>query len=407
MRGSPKRCWLAVVAIVVVSPLMAAQRVPLQSKQSWRFAPEGVRFTNQFAEARLNGCDRLAAREFRLVIRPENRPVNNSAWYAFRIDAESAVTITVHLTYEGGRHRYYPQVSRDRRQWRPLERGRYVHDRQQETATLTLEIDGERPLWVAAQELIGVAEVDAWSEKIAQKPFARQSTIGQSLLGHPLRMLTIGDPAARDYVFIISRQHPPEITGTLALMAFVDQLCAALPLSNTFRERFATAIVPLVNPDGVSQGHWRHNMNGVDLNRDWRLFAQPETRQVRDALIKLAAAPGSRPFLFLDFHSTHRNLFYTQADRHVTFPKDFTRRWLAAFGQRFPEYTFRRQGSHNPRGGTSKSWAYEQFGIPAITYEVGDGTDRKLIERATRGSAEEVMKLLLAASDANPRSPSQ
>jgi hypothetical protein len=31
------------------------------------------------------------------------------------------------------------------------------------------------------------------------------------------------------------------------------------------------------NPDGVDKGHWRLNDGGVDLNRDWGPFTQPET----------------------------------------------------------------------------------------------------------------------------------
>ena len=117
----------------------------------------------------------------------------------------------------------------------------------------------------------------------------------------PLHMLTIGEATAANLVFIISRQHPPEVAGTMALQAFVERLCAKELLARQYRKAFTTVVVPLMNPDGVMQGHWRHNNNGVDLNRDWRLFAQPETRQVRDALLKIAAVPDARPFLFLDF----------------------------------------------------------------------------------------------------------
>ena len=92
-------------------------------------------------------------------------------------------------------------------------------------------------------------------------------------------------------------------------------------------------------------------------------------------------------------------MFYTQLDRHETFPKDFTKQWLGALRQRFPDYTVRRNGSHNVTRATSKAWAYERFKIPSITYEYGDHTDRELIRRVTRGSAEEAMKLLLKAAE--------
>ncbi|MEE3373341.1 MAG: M14 family zinc carboxypeptidase [Planctomycetota bacterium] len=388
--------WCCVIlAVVLVGPLEADQQVVLQTQQIWRFESDTVQITNAFPGGRLNDCQRVAPFEYRLLIRPENQPVNNSAWYAFRIDARAAVTLTVHLAYEGGRHRYYPHLSPDGRAWKLIAKERYAHHREQESATLTLAVAAQQALWVAGGEMIGVAELDAWCQRLAERSFVQRSQAGQSIGGRPLELLTIGNRGAGNLVFLISRQHPPEVTGTMALKAFVGRLCADQPLAKQFRAKFATVVAPMVNPDGVTQGHWRHNNNGVDLNRDWRLFAQPETRQVRDALLKCLARPGARPFLFLDFHSTHRNLFYTQADRHETFPSNFTRRWLAGLRQQFPDYQFRRQGSHNPRGGTSKSWAYEQFGIPAITYEVGDRTRPALVERFAQGAAQEAMKLLL------------
>ena len=388
-------CVVLLVAVAVSSA--PAQRVALQTQRTWRFESDHVCITNAFPGARLSDCQRVARHEYRLVVRPENQPVNNSAWYAFRVDVQEAVTLTVHLVYEGGRHRYHPHLSPDGRVWHVLSAERYRHDRAQHSATLTLAAVVEHPLWVAGSALIGVADLDKWCQQLANDRFVQRAVVGQSLGGRPLHMLTIGETTAGNLVFIISRQHPPEVAGTMALQAFVERLCAKELLARQYRQAFTTVVVPLMNPDGVMQGHWRHNNNGVDLNRDWRLFAQPETRQVRDALLKVAAVAEARPFLFLDFHATHRNLFYTQADQHETFPKDFTRRWLVGLRQRFPEYEFRRHGSHNPRGGTSKSWAYEQFGIPAITYEVGDRTRRELIDRFAAGAAEGAMKLLLAA----------
>ena len=176
---------------------------------------------------------------------------------------------------------------------------RYRHDRAEQSATLTLATVAAHPLWVAGSELIGVANLEQWSQQLANDRFVQRSVVGQSLGGRPLHMLTIGAPTAANLVFIISRQHPPEVTGTIALQAFVERLCAKESLARQYRKAFATVVVPMMNPDGVMQGHWRHNNNGVDLNRDWRLFAQPETRQVRDALLKAAAVPGAVSYTHL------------------------------------------------------------------------------------------------------------
>ena len=377
--------------------LVVQEKVALQQKRTFTFEQAGVRFSNQFSGARLNECTQVGSSAFRLVIRPENTPINDSAWYAFQVTAETPRTITASLTYVGGRHRYKPRISRDGRVWSPLEADRWVYDREKGTVALRLDVD-KRPLWVAGRDLVGVAQIESWADALARKPFIRQSTIGKSMRGHPIRMMELGNSESRNLVFVISRQHPPEVTGTFGLMAFVSKLCEDTPLSKSFRDRFLTLIVPLVNPDGVDAGHWRHNMGGVDLNRDWKDFKQPETRQVRDAFLKIAARPRARPFLFLDFHSTNRDVFYTQKDEHPTFPENFTRDWLAALAKRFPDYRVRRSGAHDPTTGTSKGWFYERFKIPSITYEFGDHTAREPIRRVTGGSTEEIMKLLLAAA---------
>src|SRR3546814_4989853 len=113
---------------------------------------------------------------------------------------------------------------------------------------------------------------------------ARRSVIGASERGRPLQMLALGNPDAREGLLVRSRQHPPETTGTQALMGFVDELAADSPLARDFRERTLVIVLPLLNPDGVVEGNWRGNINGQDLNRDWGPFTQSETRAARDLL---------------------------------------------------------------------------------------------------------------------------
>src|SRR5262249_7158982 len=140
-----------------------------------------------------------------------------------------------------------------------------------ESATARIEV-GPDGLWVAAQEMIGVAELGAWTDAKAKLPFARERVIGESLEHRPLRQLTFAETQQPNYVFIISRQHPPEVSGTLALMRFIDTLTDESDLARRYRKSFQTVVVPLMNPDGVEHGHWRHNLGGVDTNRDWKAF---------------------------------------------------------------------------------------------------------------------------------------
>lgn len=370
--------------------------VELQERRVWEFEETGVRISNDFPGARVNDCNRTGESEYRILIQPENSPINNSAWYAFEVSADRPQTITVTLAYEGGRHRYRPKISDDLLTWTEMDSAFWSVDREVNEAVLQLEI-GPEPIRISGQEMIGSKELRGWIDEMEQRAFIDKATIGESMLGQTIDALRIGSAESLNYVFIIARQHPPEITGTLGMIHFVEHLSRNDPQANEFRERFQTIVIPLMNPDGVDHGHWRHNMDGVDLNRDWVGFAQPETRAARDLFLRLAEREGARVFLFLDFHSTRRDIFYTQRDDHETFPEDFTANWLDAIAERMPDYEVRRSGSHSSNHVTSKGWGYEIFGVPSITYEYGDNTDRDLIRQQATIACEEMMRLLLLA----------
>ncbi|MEI8040316.1 MAG: hypothetical protein WCL11_02835 [Verrucomicrobiota bacterium] len=142
--------------------------------------------------------------------------------------------------------------------------------------------------------------------------------------------------------------------------------------------------------------NFRSGLGAVDLNRDWGPFSQPETVAARDALMSLAAQPGARPFLFLDFHATHTNVFYEQASSQPSSSEGFTDRWLDAIQRQCQDFHFLRDITNNAGLPTSKSWAAATFHVPAINCEFGYGTDPELVRRAARVEAEEMMRLLLA-----------
>jgi hypothetical protein len=99
----------------------------------------------------------------------------------------------------------------------------------------------------------------------------------------------------------------------------------------------------------------------------------------------------------LEFHSTWRNLLYTQADDEPTKPPMFARDWLQAVDDRLDDkvYAFTREARHNSGKPISKNYMYDTYGISAITYEVGDATPRGAITESAQVFAEEMMRLLL------------
>jgi cytosolic carboxypeptidase protein 6 len=197
-------------------------------------------------------------------------------------------------------------------------------------------------------------------------------------------------------VLIISRQHPPEVTGTMALVAFVEEIAGDSPLAREFRRRFRTHVVPLVNPDCVDLGHWRHNTGGVDLNRDWADFLQPETQLVRDAFLRATSRPGDAVWLAADFHSTQRDVFFTLDRAFETEPPRLIDQWLQYIAAQLPHYTVS-DGPSGLGGPTSRNWFYNQYRATALTYEVRDNTDRALIREVAVTAARGMMEVLLRA----------
>jgi hypothetical protein len=391
-RPLPPALTLAFLLPLVLGAPAAEVKVELQPRRTWEFKSAGVQFNNEFSGARLNGVEQTGENEFLLTINPENRPINRSPWYAFQVSAaeKKTVSLTFHLSYPGAAA--LPKLSHDGLAWTKLDTNHWALNGTNRVAKLTVT---PKPLWVFAHEPIGLKPLGAWMDAKVKLPFAREKIIGESIEHRPLRQLTFGETTNVNYVFIIGRQHPPEITGTVGLMSCIDTITGGSALAKKFRQQFQTVVIPLVNPDGVEHGHWRSTLGGVDPNRDWDKFTQPEPLATSRAIAALAKSPGARAFLFVDFHSTGEDVFYTQKDSEPTFPKDFTKHWIGAIQTRFHDYKFTRDAGHNVNQPTSKHWAWTTLGCPGITYEFGYNTDRALIRKISAGATEEMMKLLL------------
>jgi hypothetical protein len=397
------RCFIfiACIAFVILGDNAAWSeapfKVPLQTRKEWNFEKEGVQFSNNFSGARLNNCTHLQDNIYVATISPENSPINRSPWYDFKISSSKKQTIEVRflLTYPGVTSR--PKISIDGKEWKALEKDKWTaaNPEKKTPASALIEV-GPVALWIFAHPPISLNDLDSWSNNLAKSPSTKITSIGKSLEGRPIKQVTLGNPDATNFVFILGRQHPPEVTGSVGLMSFVDTIALDSTLSKTFRHSFQTIVIPVVNPDGVEHGHWRSTLGGVDPNRDYGPFTQVETRAVRDALTTIAKQPKARAYLFLDFHSTSEDIFYTQRDEDQTFPLLFTKRWLKGIQEHFPNYAFKRDAGHNENLPTSKTWAHKTFGCAGITYEFGYNTSFEKVRNIATGAAEEMMKILVA-----------
>ncbi|WP_192348675.1 M14 family metallopeptidase [Algoriphagus sp. Y33] len=390
----------------VESVSTAARPVEKQWKGTFEFEETSVKVSNDFNGGRLNGM--FAQNDSLLIglIGPENVPVNMSPWYAFKVWAPQKQRIHIRVTYSGSaRHRYFPKISRDTDTWVPLDSTRVVYgDLEGEKSngtsrpavmTMSLEV-GPDTLWIAGQELIDSEKVFNWMDSMASNQAITLQSFGKSREGRPMKVLTIGNPEAKHHLMVISRQHPPEVTGYLAMQAFLKTIAGSSPLAVEFREKFSLFAVPLMNPDGVDNGHWRHNSGGVDLNRDWQNFNHPETQQVRDFMHQVIGETGGEFNFGIDFHSTWDDIYYTIDPKLSGNMPGLVYEWLDAVKGRLPGYDPNISSNDQMVPTTvSRNYFFMEFDAEALVYEIGDNTDRNFVAEKGRVGAEELMRLML------------
>ncbi|MEH6759166.1 MAG: M14-type cytosolic carboxypeptidase [Parasphingorhabdus sp.] len=363
----------------------------------------------EFPAGNIASCEFAKPNHVDIRIAPEDAPpINCSPWYAFRVQPKVTGEISLSLNYDACGHRYWPRISTDGKNWSivPSTNMKLIYRIGQSdsekggienSAKFSISLESGKAIFVSAQPIIAPATYDEWIGKLAQSDFVTTWELQKSKEGRSIPAMSIkakGSCPSKQIV-LIGRQHPPEITGAYGLFSFVEMLTSDDPLAQKFRAEYETIVVPILNPDGVVRGHWRHNTGGVDLNRDWGPFTQPETQAIGALLREIKNDPKRDLRFFVDFHSTWKDVFYTIPDEYPTDPAFFIRDWLAQLQTQMPEYRVNRNSNHEPGGPISKAYVYETYGIPAVTFELGDQTDPVLISDIAGEAAIAMIRTLL------------
>lgn len=332
-------------------------------------ATQTVAIRTDFPAAGQHRCLALEDNRFIVRVDPEiavDPPINPSPWYAFDIDSATGGPVEVTLDYGGYWHRYAPRIRRPGEDWRVIDPASLDVFEDDHRARIALDLPrGETR--IAAQPPLAPADIARWTDRFAQAHGFETVTYGRSREGRPLRGVLAGPADAGRLVVALTRQHPPELSGARAFEAFAAVLADALEQDGM--PGYRVLFLPLVNPDGVANGHWRLNAGGVDLNRDWFEAGEPETASLQ-ALIEREAR-NRQVVAFLDFHSTRRTLVYNPpagvAERGDALMADMAERFAAAMDVP-PEWV----EGHNADAGTSKAWALRRFGVAGLTVELAD-----------------------------------
>lgn len=159
------------------------------------------------------------------------------------------------------------------------------------------------PLEAANFERISTsAEIDAYLDTIAAAvPFARKVAVGKSVEGRAIDALVFTDPdgqheGERLKLMIIGSQHgAAEPAGGEALLVIARDL--AFGDLKPLLDQADVVLLPNANPDGRDLGR-RANANWININIDFVLAAQAETRVLKQALAQF------QPDALLDSHES-------------------------------------------------------------------------------------------------------
>ena len=371
------------------------KRISIQEKKIFHFEESGIYFSNDFQGARLNNVIEKNDSTFSILILPENTPINPSPFYAFKVWSRSPKNIYLEFNYpDGYKHRYIPKILLDDN-W--IISDSVSFSQLDNKSTLKLSVDNKSKI-ISGQELNSSDIVYDWVNELinGKESFVNFKKIGKSKLKRPFMVIDIykGDQEKKPVVVLITRQHPPEVTGYFAFKSYLSTILNENNLSSAFLEKYRVLAFPLMNPDGVDLGHWRHNAGGIDLNRDWSVYNQKEIKTTVDFISKTLKENDSKLVLGIDFHSTYYDVFYTNEERASTSMPYFLDNWFSSLESTIPNYKVNEQPSVSKQP-VSKGWFLNAHKAVGVVYEIGDDTPRDRIKIIGKESAISMMKIML------------
>lgn len=256
----------------------------------------------------------------------------------------------------------------------------------------------------------------------ARYPFLKVGSIGRSVMGHSIYLLTMG--SGQNQVFYNGAHHANEWITTPLLMKFLENYADAYRKDGSIFEQSATAlygtttlyIAPMVNPDGVDlvtgalrsgpyyrralaisrnygdipfPSGWKANIRGVDLNLQYPAGWE-EAREIKFAQGFTSPAPrdfvGTAPLTAPESHSVYQFTrtkdfsltlsYHTQGQVIYWRYLDFSPPRALEIAQQFAQvsgYSVETTPTQSGYAGY-KDWFILSYNRPGYTIEAGAGT---------------------------------
>lgn len=298
------------ISLVFIIALFACQQAPKnesagQAHQPYSFNDGAVVFDKDFEGGYFTSIDQIDSTTFQITSVAEDYPIDRSPTYAFKLITRNAEKLIINLHFKGAKAPGTPKMSRDGKNWEVLPAHLEGSD-----LLMNVSTTANDTLILARHHLYTSSRLEAWMEDLEKDDRVHYSSCGKSIGGRDMHVLDVykGNPEGKDVIVFITRQHPTEVPGQYVHKTYMETILANA--GEDFWERYRIVSFPMLNPDAVDMGRWRHNLNGMDLNRHWvEDTEQPENKSVMNWLLE-NVEDGKMKFA-IDFHSRDgANAFY-------------------------------------------------------------------------------------------------
>lgn len=284
----------------------------------------GPRVSWDFEAGSLVRAESIGINRFRCHVRgqtDQDGRNRQASWYYFRVDGAKGRTLTFEMVDLAGEYNYranagsitdgtLPFYSVDTQTWIPINNGEY--DKKGPSLSYQILAPSDR-VWIAHVPPYTTANFKKLSAELAQSGKAEIETIGKSVEGRDIPLVTIADrPTSlrnKKVIWLMFRQHAWEAGSSWTGEGLMRFAISDDPRAKDIRRNAVLKILPLNDPDGVANGTVRFNHYGYDLNRNWDVVApkkMPEITAERNAIVSWVGM-GHPVDFFLTLHNDEYN----------------------------------------------------------------------------------------------------
>lgn len=392
MKKSILKIGLVFIVLTFLScSTKTADNTEFQSSKIYSFNDANIIFDASFEGAYLSHISQINENSFEIISVAEDYPIDKSPTYAFKVITKEAKKIILNIHFKGSKAPATPKISTDGIHWETIACDIYQSD-----LLMTINTKANDSLWVARHPLYTSTHLNKWIKKIASDSRVHVKTCGKSVEERELKVLDIytGDVNNKDIIVFLARQHPTEVPGQFVFNTYIETILTNFDDQSLFFQNNRIIAFPMVNVDAVDHGRWRHNMNGVDLNRHWNdTTTQAEVKHII-AYIKQESKESKLKFA-IDFHSRDGENIYIVRNNDIM---GLIKKWNALINEQNPLETYKIVTKYNNFVvGNNRDYSSLWFtnkGVPIITHETTHDVDNKKAIATAKIAAKAFVKII-------------